>query len=453
MIPSEVHQSDITYRLVIVRSTDHSLAATRETGRLSLPRVIVSRKARQAQQLQRTIEELWGIRSVILDVIYPLEQGVLYAIAETLSADTVAGLVLLGPDEITGETIPAEDYGMVADVVFGRSCTRGPLCQLGWVGEAQHWIQENVGGCPYLFPEDVYQLNAAGGFMLVHFRAQRGRGYWLKATGAPNTHEFAVTLTLARLFPKFLPILVAARKDWNAWVTEDAGNSLRAGCVEPVIERAVAGLANLQLQTTDYISDLLIAGCADQRNSTLLSCVPEITEFLLDAMRNQKSTEVPRLEDERILEIGTHLKAAYEFIDTLRIPNSVVHNDINIGNLLYDGARCVITDWAEACVGNPFVTFEQLSLQLAHAGVSTRFLRQLRAQYNNLWRQMLPERAVESVSRLAPLLAAASFLFGRGDWLYTSRRDDLSFQSHARTLTRSMDRVLQNEDVLEVLCR
>lgn len=50
--------------------------------------------------------------------------------------------------------------------------------------------------------------------------------YWLKATGAPNTHERAVTAVLAELCPGLLPRVLDSNAEWNAWLmAEDATGS------------------------------------------------------------------------------------------------------------------------------------------------------------------------------------------------------------------------------------
>jgi len=51
-----------------------------------------------------------------------------------------------------------------------------------------------------------------------------------------------------------------------------------------------------------------------------------------------------------------------------------------------------------------------------------------------------------------PILAAASTLYGRGDWLHSPRRNDPRRQSYARSLARHMDRAAREPRLLEALC-
>ena len=52
-----------------------------------------------------------------------------------------------------------------------------------------------------------------------------------------------------------------------------------------------------------------------------------------------------------------------------------------------------------------------------------------------------------------PILAAASTLYGRGDWLTSPRRDDQCRQSYARSLARHMDRAAREPSLVEALCQ
>ena len=72
----------------------------------------------------------------------------------------------------------------------------------------------------------IRQFSAGGTFALIRFDFHSGATFWMKATGEPNRHEFCVTRKLAQVCPEFLPPRIAEREDWNAWLMEDASESL-----------------------------------------------------------------------------------------------------------------------------------------------------------------------------------------------------------------------------------
>ena len=92
-----------------------------------------------------------------------------------------------------------------------------PFSRIGWMDEAIAWVESETGRslCP---KAGVEQHNAGGAFTLLHLLMQDGSEYWLKATGAPNSHERRITELLSRLCPQCLPRIVAEKSEWNAWL-------------------------------------------------------------------------------------------------------------------------------------------------------------------------------------------------------------------------------------------
>jgi len=134
-------------------------------------------------------------------------------------------------------------------------------------------------------------------------------------------------------------------------------------------------------------------------------------------------------------------------VEALGIPDTLLHNDLNRANILFDGERCVIADWSEAGVGNPFLSFERL------CRLSAGNPRELRAIYSKVWLEHLDPSAIDEVYRLMPLLAMYAYLYGRGDWINHTSTVSLPFESCARSLARHMDRAAQSPVLLETLCR
>ncbi|WP_425387678.1 phosphotransferase [Edaphobacter aggregans] len=171
-------------------------------------------------------------------------------------------------------------------------------------------------------------------------------------------------------------------------------------------------------------------------------------------MAQQISTKVPRLERQRLSEIGLIFQDACLRMEDLGIPDAVIHGDMNRGNILFDlfdDFHCRFIDWSEAYIGNPFVSFQHLLLLNTGELRETNDLR-LKQAYRRAWLGLLDPVQIDAAFALMPLLAAASYLYGRGDWLRSSRRNDPQRQSYARSLARHMDRAAQAPELQEVLC-
>ena len=116
--------------------------------------------------------------------------------------------------------------------------------------------------------------------------------------------------------------------------------------------------------------------------------------------------------------------------------------------------RCRFIDWSEAYLGNPLITLQHLLLlnKLENSQIRHSINLLLKQSYARVWAASCDSNALEEGFLYAPILAAASTLYGRGDWLNSTTRNDPRRQSFARTLARYMDRAAREPGLLEALC-
>jgi hypothetical protein len=169
-------------------------------------------------------------------------------------------------------------------------------------------------------------------------------------------------------------------------------------------------------------------------------------------MERQTSTKVAPLDGARLSELGRILQDASEAMDAIGVPETLIHNDMNQGNILFDGGRAVFTDWSEACIGTPFVTFQHLYAQALEADQTHTWAPRLREIYINHWKKLLTVSQVEKAFALSKPLAVASYLCGRDPSFTATHRGNDSAQSYARSLARHMDRLARAPEFLEALC-
>jgi thiamine kinase-like enzyme len=93
-------------------------------------------------------------------------------------------------------------------------------------------------------------------------------------------------------------------------------------------------------------------------------------------------------------------------MEAINIPDTLIHNDMNPGNILFNGARAVFTDWSEACVGSPFLTFQHLQIQASMADET--WGSRLKEIYKRHSRAVLDEPQIERAFALSPPLAIPS---------------------------------------------
>jgi hypothetical protein len=221
----------------------------------------------------------------------------------------------------------------------------------------------------------------------------------------------------------------------------------------PAVERAVTSLASLERQSIPHTEGLLADDCVDCSVRRLEAHIDELVDYLDQTMQQQTSLRAQRLDHQQLGELGNRLHSSCLRMEELEVPDSLIHGDINPGNILFDGTRCVFIDWAEAYIGNPFLNFEQFANHLMRQSEQAKgWVPYLRTLYKQQWLDVLTESKIDCVFALAPLLAAATYLFGRGDWLRSPSRNDANFQAFARSLARRMYRTALAPETREALC-
>ena len=221
-----------------------------------------------------------------------------------------------------------------------------------------------------------------------------------------------------------------------------------------VLGTAVECMAKLQKKTLGHSRELLRAGAFDQRIQVFQQHTAELFDYLEEAMSLQISTKAPRLEQKRVRELRACFEIACQHLERLNICETIVHGDLNCGNILIGAGPCQFIDWSEAYIGHPLISLQHLLLLNRTEEFAT----------HHFINSVLQERYVDSLDEgsragdfragliYTPMLAIASTLYGRGDWLCSPQRDDPHRQSYARSLARHMDRAAQDAHLLVTLC-
>jgi hypothetical protein len=432
------------FRCVLIPPHSSGVLAFPDKDRFRLPRIPIPAAMRSARELQKAIKAIWDLNVFILEVRAASTNVEPMAFAEVLTSEVTSPLKEIAIGQLLQLGLSEDEVDCVESLVRDRNGSL--LAQPGWIDAAIAWI-ESATGRAFRSAGSIEQWNAGGGFSLFRVRSDDGQQYWLKATGKPNAHEFGMTSLLCDLYPDFLPKIVATKGEWNAWLTEHAGDPLPDLPNATELVSVASKMAKLQVQSSGRTKEFLTAGAFDQRSPALRSHIDRVISFLIEAMYRQTSTKVVPLSAIRLLEIGEILRDACSRQEELDIPNTLIHNDLNTGNILWDGKNCVFTDWCEAAIGNPFLSCERLcQLNRAHA-------ESVRNAYRECWSNRLSMERIDEAIILSPLLAVYGCLYGRGDWLNDTREVRPQFESYARSLARHMDRAARNPILMESLCR
>jgi hypothetical protein len=411
---------------------------------MHLPRVTVPRWTKTSAEIQSAVKRRWGHCVFVIDIIRGPDSSEPLVVAELLA---------LSVDDITSERecwlalegfqedLSYSERNLIEMLLVQDARERHPFARLGWIDEAVDWISSEIGSSYRRSRARIEQFNASPDYCLLKISGEGQSPVWLKAVPMSLASEYAVTLRLTERFPRYLPQVIASRDDWSAWLSADGGWPMSKDIAESrSFSNAGRRLAELQLASIDEVPELLTAGCTDQRIVALSSGIRRLLPYLEESMAAPTPGELRLVKRSRLDEIANFVEEMCMRLDTLGVPDTLLHNDISPDNILCGGDGAVFADWAEAGVGIPFVSLELLRKQFTQAGCPETEVQRFVALYRQSWRALLSDAIIHEITRYLPLLTAASFLCSRQQWFTVEHRSDADFRSFARSVARQMDR-------------
>jgi hypothetical protein len=446
----------IEYRVALVDLDSRKLLALDGVGGYRLPRVSILAGTRPAAQLQKAIKDTWGLTVLVLDFV-AAENGLSRcAVAEILTREATSELCQVTLDKLLARELCEQEHAQLASLLFDNTDTS--ISRIGWIDQAIRWVESETSK-KLSSKSQIEQFNAGGAFSLIRFHMDDEKNYWLKATGAPNLHELSITRRLSALAGDCLPQLIAARPAWNAWLMSGGSRGLDQVTTDPnklfrFVEDAVDSMAKLQMRTHGHGQDLLDAGASNQTLEVFQRHSKAMFDYLTEAMGWQTSTKVPALTRSRLEEIRSVFEDVCRRMEDLQLPTTIVHGDLNCGNILVGHGSCQFIDWCEARVGISLISLQHLLLinRMARPDLKDLNDRLLTDRYRKVLLGLCDAKSLDQGFVCMPLLAIASALYGRGDWLTSERRNDQHRMSQARSLARYMDRAAREPELLELLC-
>ncbi len=447
-------QETDVWRILLFGRCGGELLLLRTSSGFRLPELRIPRCQRVAPNLNAEAKRLWNLDTVCL---FPL--GILhsdlavgnsqYHVMELFKPQELARVA---PDFVHMSTLKDDSFADVRDFLavrqeMGPKTTDlvesrcGPFSGFGAFDRISDWVEEQLQPLGLHLNGGFRQLQATASFALIRFTTNRG-AVWFKAVGEPNLREFGITAALTARFPGFLPELLAARTEWNAWLVKEVeGQDLFASSGPAAWCRAADSLADLQITSIPHVSHVLAAGARDVRSQRLLDLAIPFFAAMDEIMEAQTKAIPRKLSRQEIRTVQDEVVEALLRLYDPGIPDTLNHLDLNPGNVIVSPSNCIFLDWAEAAVGNPFLSMELLRQHFLQAFPGQpEAERDFCESYLNRWTSVVADKTAEDLSRFAPLAAVFAFAACALPWDNPKMSQRPEFAAFLRSLVRRMHR-------------
>ena len=273
----------------------------------------------------------------------------------------------------------------------------------GWLPETSAWIRRH-------FPtvNRISQVRTCPNGAVLRIEVGDDSCYYLKTQTRSLAYEWALLKTLNRRAPGSCPGVLDIRPDCNTHLSDAIrGYPLDTPGVPSSLQAmALRAVANLQIRSIGFVEEL----CGQS-----IPCHPpeflgrqlEATLNRLIHLQRESPNRLTPTESAKVAQLAAKTAGDVEDLDRGRLPEALIHGDLNWSNVLRTGTEEVaLIDWSLSRVTHPFFT---LGSTVFASLVAKRQMppehKALCDAYLEMWSDFAPQR------RLRAALDAASRLF------------------------------------------
>jgi Phosphotransferase enzyme family len=453
-VPATGQQERETWRILLFAGGGSELLVLKRPLGLCLPALHIPRYERIAASLNAEAARIWKLETVCVApfVISHPDQTSGEARYHVMEVRRPEELSRIAPQIMSVASLEGDAFSDVRDYLAIRRAMKldtggsprnaeGPFSKFGAFQDISTWVEAQLAPLGRNWNGAFRQWHASGSFALLRFQTPDG-AVWFKAAGSPNQKELAITERLSTLFPRHLPAVISVRREWNAWLmNEVAGTSLDSGCDLDAWCCAATSFAELQVASIGHAPSILAYGAHDSRTAALVSQVAPFFAEIESLMEQQTKTTPLKLRVSEIRSLGARLTEALAQMERAAIPDTLNHFDLNPANVIVRSNGCKFLDWAEAAVGNPFLSFEYLRQHFLRTfGDEPDAATTFRQSFVKVWRELLPDSTIALGMEIIRLLAPFAYAVNALPWRAAHRDAQPECAGLLRSLARQMHR-------------
>lgn len=381
--------------------------------RLELPEIVLEeRHTAEVEHLNAAVRERFGLHTTVLLAIAHEETPEGTRRTQVLECHDSGSLPASAPErgawveasEIEASRLDDESARLVQRALASTGAAAGAWTRTGWWPAVREWIEAQVGAC------EIVQTRAWESSCVARVRAldavpgSSTRDFFFKALPESGAREAAVCAYLSRLETPGAPDVAAAdlTRRWLLMRAFD-GRSLDEVRDSASWERAVGTYGRLQAATLGRASELRALGCEERRLGDLAAAIEPLLADTAALMPGHAEGLTPRQID-LVRARADDLHRCCETLAAARLPTALDHGDLWPSNILASDRACVVIDWEDACLQQPFLSLGPLLAMRREWGIDLDAARLARA-YLAPFAQVLGDAALEAAFAAALPLA------------------------------------------------
>ena len=359
---------------IVVHPTDAGVFVLREPDRQVLPHVILPKPIWRAdiqtvgQELKQALPFDFNVLRYIAHHRSTQTRRIQVAYLLEVSGDLPEDAVWSSPEDLLTQGLLPEDLQHEISIWLEERKTgiipelRPPWAKPGWYPDAVAWIGEQILLRTGETVISIETIKSWGISCVMRASTNRAKYYFKASKPLPLfVAEGPLTLFLAEIFPDYVtrPLALDIPRRWM--LVEEEGDSLPWSPPFETHSDLYAALARIQTGSIHHLPALLDAGCLDRRLSHLHRSLPQLVEddLILARLKVEERT--------RLRQFVPTFQNLIEQLDSLGMPDTLIHGDFHTGNIVRAGDSYRVFDWSDASIGHPFMDLLTLGDQTNHA--------------------------------------------------------------------------------------
>jgi len=226
---------------------------------------------------------------------------------------------------------------------------RSPWARPGWHARASAWICAALEEAGRPAAGEIEMRRLWGISAIARVPTADGGTAWFKAVFPLFEAEVAITRFLEANIPEAVPHVIAV-DEASAWLLlDDVGaEPVGSAATDEQLAAALRRLVQIQASMAGREEELRAVGVADRP-------LRRLADDVAVAMDDPAEIGGPDVAPERLATVVDWVRRQSDWLDAVGLPETLVHGDFHVFNVIERHGEPVIIDWSDAAISHPLL--------------------------------------------------------------------------------------------------